>query len=324
MLIVTSRDDAHADHVIRRLNALGREHLVVRINTEDFAQNCISAFDGSAFSIKLIDSGRSFISSECASVWFRRPKTFHLSGEHDSYTKEYLDKQWTAFLRGLYFSTHDSARWINPLPALHRARNKLQQIELASRIGLPMPRTLITNDSFRAVSFINNIGSCITKSLDEPSVYLDGHIFPMFTRELDIEDVKKYRRNIEVCPILIQEKIEKTSDVRVVVFGERVFAVEMVYSGDNSIEIDVRQTDPSFLRYRSIDIPDSLSQLIQEFVRRQGLVFSALDFVVDESNKFVFLENNANGQWLWLERYVSIPLTDSLLSLLLPIVNGNE
>jgi glutathione synthase/RimK-type ligase-like ATP-grasp enzyme len=317
VLIVTSRDDAHADHVIRKLNSQGLSNRVVRINTEDFPDNCRGSFDGSVFALRIKDSGKELRSSEIGSVWFRRPKTFSFSQHADDYTKAYLDKQWTAFLRGLYFSTHDSATWVNSLAALHRARNKLQQIEVANRLNIKMPRTLVSNDDREIMSFVHEVGGLITKSLDEPSVLIDGHIFPMFTRRVSEGEIEQNLDAFEVCPVLLQQEIVKRADVRVLVFGNQIFAVEMVAKQTNNQAVDIRENMPDDLIFRQVQLPKTISLMVSAFVRHQGLLFSALDFVVDVEGEFYFLENNANGQWLWLERYSGAPLTDALLSLLL-------
>jgi hypothetical protein len=74
---------------------------------------------------------------------------------------------------------------------------------------------------------------------------------------------------------------------------------------------------PHFLEHRLHKLPVEVSRKILAFVRRQGLVFSALDFVLSAESEYCFLENNPNGQWLWLEMETGFDLSEKLIGLLL-------
>ena len=39
------------------------------------------------------------------------------------------------------------------------------------------------------------------------------------------------------------------------------------------------------------------------------LNFGAFDFIVDERGKWIFLEVNPNGQWLWLEKILDLSIS---------------
>jgi hypothetical protein len=47
-----------------------------------------------------------------------------------------------------------------------------------------------------------------------------------------------------------------------------------------------------------------------------GLNFASLDMIVTPDGEFVFLELNPNGQWLWLEYELGLPLVASMADLL--------
>jgi hypothetical protein len=47
-----------------------------------------------------------------------------------------------------------------------------------------------------------------------------------------------------------------------------------------------------------------------------GLNFASLDMIVTPDGEFVFLELNPNGQWLWLEFELGLPLVASMADLL--------
>ena len=74
VLIVTSKEDSHADLVIYKLNLRNLQDRVIRLNTEDLWLNTEISTNGSNFEVKILDSQRSFNSEQVLSVWFRRPK----------------------------------------------------------------------------------------------------------------------------------------------------------------------------------------------------------------------------------------------------------
>jgi glutathione synthase/RimK-type ligase-like ATP-grasp enzyme len=311
-LFITSLDDSHADYIINTFNERGLKDCVIRLNTENFIENCVVSFSETAFDIKIKDSNRQINSKEISSVWFRRPKDFTYKTEDDR-TTSFIHKQSTSLLRGIYFTTHDTAKWINPLTSLHRARIKLQQLQLAKTLGFNVPKTLATNNPEAVLNFISTVDCISTKSLDEPNFQTDKFIYPLFNKKLTSNFIKENIENIKNCPTLFQQYIDKKSDIRVVVIGSKLFAFE-IYSQDNPLSVeDFRGVTPSMLKHELIELPNDLRKKIFEYLQRQGLVYSSLDFVLSKDNQFYFIENNPNGQWLWLELNTGTKISDAII-----------
>jgi len=49
-----------------------------------------------------------------------------------------------------------------------------------------------------------------------------------------------------------------------------------------------------------------------ELVARLGLRFGAIDIIVTPDDRYVFLEINPNGQWLWIEEETGLPIRDAI------------
>ena len=47
-----------------------------------------------------------------------------------------------------------------------------------------------------------------------------------------------------------------------------------------------------------------------------GLMFGAFDFIVDQNGDWIFLEINPNGQWLWLEKILGLPISKKIVDYL--------
>ena len=47
-----------------------------------------------------------------------------------------------------------------------------------------------------------------------------------------------------------------------------------------------------------------------------GLNFGAFDFIVTPDNKYIFLECNPNGQWLWIELLTGQKISEKIANAL--------
>lgn len=52
-------------------------------------------------------------------------------------------------------------------------------------------------------------------------------------------------------------------------------------------------------------------------VKNLGLVFGCIDMIVTPEGKYVFLEINPNGQWMWIEELSELPIAESIVSMLI-------
>lgn len=50
--------------------------------------------------------------------------------------------------------------------------------------------------------------------------------------------------------------------------------------------------------------------------KKLGLKYSAIDLILDNTGKYIFLECNPNGQWAWLEIRLGFPISKEIVNLL--------
>ncbi|MFA7036559.1 MAG: hypothetical protein WC183_09605 [Methanosarcina sp.] len=99
--------------------------------------------------------------------------------------------------------------------------------------------------------------------------------------------------------------------------GRKKYACEIHSQDAAGSEIDFRLIKPEKIVHKPHDLPPDIDAKIEIFMDRMGLQFSAMDLVLDEDGKYWFLENNCNGQWLWIEYLTGMPLIQSMVDLLL-------
>lgn len=310
ILVITSKEDVHADSVIRYLQGnWANDYIVIRLNTEDFALNSKVSFDGNYVFVELEDSKKVIKSNEVCSVWFRRPKPVE-STHPDPNVALFIKNEWNAFLRGLYFCTHDESIWVNPLPNLHRARIKLQQLQLARKLNLNVPETIVSNDYEKIKELFKKHKTICAKTLDKPSFKeSENKYLPIYTRTISHSYLFSMKESLSLSPTIFQQFIKKVCDIRVIVIGNSITAFAIYSKPNSQATIDFRYGFTEGLRHEVIVLPKALEVKLLKFVETQGLVFSAIDMVLDEKKQFWFLENNPNGQWLWLEFETNFPLT---------------
>jgi glutathione synthase/RimK-type ligase-like ATP-grasp enzyme len=51
-------------------------------------------------------------------------------------------------------------------------------------------------------------------------------------------------------------------------------------------------------------------------VAQLGLCYGAIDLVLTPDGRYIFLEINPNGQYLWIERMTGLPITEAICDLL--------
>ena len=309
LLIITSKVDIHADIIIDKLNNRGLGDKVVRFNTEDFISNCLLTYKAENSYLYFKDSEKKINTKDIITVWYRRPKDIIIDSNLKKYSL-FIKEQTEAAIKGFYFFTHFDAKWINPLDALYKARLKIQQLELAKKIGFKIPDTIVTNSPSELLPFFDKYIKISTKSLDYPNTKIDDKLLPVINRIINKEEFKLNIQSISVCPAIFQQYIDKLFDIRVIVIGKIITAFA-IYSQEYDLAVeDVRGVSAFDLRHEVIELPKNLIKMILNFVKQQGLIFSAIDLIYSKNKEYYFLENNPNGQWLWLEDKTNFPLSE--------------
>jgi hypothetical protein len=313
VLIITNDHDEHADAVVDELTK--REVPVFRFHPADFPQRCsvsIEIEDGRVQGELRTSDDRVALDDICA-AWFRR--SANLYETRMSITSEKLDNYVKIQSQATVSAVCSCVRalWVSHPLTLRRAEVKALQLVEASKAGLTIPHTLVSNDPGRATSFVEALGDadCAIKPLLAVGVTDDegGFRMPltaMLPRGHSLASVAH-------APTILQPYIEKAFELRCVVMGERIFAAKMDTQSDEKSRIDSRGGNPE---HEIFELPDEVEAALHRLMGSFGLNFASLDMIVTPEGEFVFLELNPNGQWLWLEHELGLPLVAAMADLL--------
>ncbi len=311
ILIVTRKDDVHADLVAMELEKLGVPFF--RLNTEAIYEYEIAlTLDGAE--LLHIASRRRMDTNNISAVYLRRRSIPDLP--IDSEYESFVHSEWKSFLKNLWVSMRN-ARWVSNPEAIEVASNKLAQLKVAQEIGLTIPPTLMTNSQDEVRAFNGKFGSdgLVYKALNSGEISRDsGEV--IYTQILDTALLdSSYSDEFRLAPGIFQPCIKKLYEVRVTVIGKSAFSAKIDSQVNAKTCIDWRHYDDGIIGHTAYNLPEAIEAKCIEIVERFGLKFGAIDLIKNDEG-YTFLEINANGQWAWIEACTNYPLARAMAKLL--------
>lgn len=306
-LIVTGPDDAHAVAVAVHLAPLGLEPVRVELAALPGLGLSVALGGGRPARALLGQAGGPAIDpGACAAAWWRRPRPPLPAGQLGEAAARLWTAEWTAALRGL--ARVVGGRWVNDPARDEVAALKLVQLEAARAVGLPVPRTLVTNDLAAAGRFIRGCRrGAVAKSLGSTK---EGG----YTRGVRQGEAWLAGR-LAGGPAILQERVEGL-DLRVTAVGRRLFAMSADARAGGDPD-DVRADWwKAAATARAETLPAALERGLLALVRRLGLRYAAIDLRRTRGGGYAFLEVNPEGQWLHAEAATGHPITAAVARLL--------
>lgn len=204
---------------------------------------------------------------------------------------------------------------VDPPEALLAAPAKPRLQLLAARLGLEVPRALVTNAPAAVREFARACpGGLICKLVESGAITnADPEAPPqMPTIALDDEDLD-HLEGLELGPMLFQERLRKRLEFRVTIVGHELFPAA-VATGE---AIDVRM-HPALIRgLRPHDLPPALGRRLLALATHLGLNYATVDLVLTEEGRWVLLELNTTSYFEHVERHAGLPIAAALADLLL-------
>jgi glutathione synthase/RimK-type ligase-like ATP-grasp enzyme len=261
--------------------------------------------------IAIHSNGRTIDVADIRSIWWRRPGPYALPDDLSLQQREFAQEEINQALLGLLSSL--DCYWISFPANIRHANHKLNQLKRAGELGFDVPRTIVSTTPEHVHDFYELCGGqMIFKVLTDPS--LAAHKVASMQQDRSTQTVRstpttlitaahlQMLDSIRTTPCLFQEYVPKRVELRVTVIGNQVFAAEIHSQHDQSAVVDWRLGD--HVRYEAATLPPDLTERCLDLVRSYGLNYSAMDFIVTPDGRYVFIENNPNGQFMWVEKLI--------------------
>jgi hypothetical protein len=240
--------------------------------------------DGDVVDVRTVDA-----------VWFRRLFGPQILGDDvvDAAHLELINSHFPPAVLGMLLTSF-TGRWVSDPNSTKMAENKLLQLQVARRVGLATPRTLVSTDPDAIRRFCSEVGGdVVVKGLRQSTSMV---LMTQVLRPQHLESAESMR----MCPAIYQEYVPGDQHLRVHVFGDHVLTMLI-----ESTQLDWRQ---------NLDVPCSPYELDDKVVAQLRRVLDQLnlrmgifDLKLNGSTP-TWLELNPQGQFLFAEGLSGIPL----------------
>lgn len=309
VLVITHEADLTADLVVHALQ--NHNVQVARFDLTDFPQRLTltgSPDHQGSWCGRLHGEHWSIDLQTVRAIWYRKPSPFRPAAGLSPTDTQWATAEARAGLGGILATL--PALWINRPDRTAAADYKPWQLTIASRCGLIVPPTVITNDVDRASEFCHRHDEVIYKPLTGGPGCDSEHRVSLHAQTVTAEQITE---GVRGTAHLFQARVPCAYAVRLTVVGPHLFAAR-IDTPPNSDLVDWRAVHD--LRYTPIPVPSHVATGVIRMMDQLGLVFAAPDFVVDPHGEWHFIGDlNPNGQWAWIPQ-LRAPITTALADLL--------
>jgi hypothetical protein len=303
VIVIASVYDLHADSIVFHLSGVTR---VFRFDPLNELKN-LSFVNG-----KCCIGGCEFFPDEITGVYCRYALDYFGSQKTGNQILDFSHQERIATFIGI-LSLIPLKKWMNWPWNERIAEGKIYPLIAAKNEGLNVPKFIVTSNGSEIRQFAKN-RKCIIKPLsDEPLAFQGGEFvkvpdfnefYSPYTADF-IDDNFEY----DDTPCLIQEKILKKTEIRVVCIDGKCFAT--------SVNIDeTHPVDSRLIKQRNenkFDLPTSVAIGLSNLVKNcLTLRISTMDMVIDAAGVFYLLDVNPQGNWLWQEGIFDFELSKNI------------
>lgn len=277
VLVVARPDDEHADDVAAEL---GRRRVRFwRNSLNTWRTSDVEWRAGAGLRFR---AGQEWVSvTSATTVWWRRPGWIPTEDLEDA-EADLTQAEGFALFRGVLFAEHP--RWVDEPFMVARSELKPLQLEAAMSAGVNVPQSIITNVPGAAAELLRT-GAVAKPASSGPGpapfvTPVPPNMAPLLSKS----------------PVLLQEWVHATADLRMVALDERVFAWRRPRAHGDAV--DWREADPAGTDF-ALHRDEALSRMALGINSALGLSMSVQDWLETEAG-YVFMEVNPQGQWLFL------------------------
>ena len=279
-IIVGDPTDSHVDHVLARYAELGRPAPLLVDAPSVMHGNYALTLDEVALDdvrVELVSPARGWLRRYAPSMWGAGLRAGSLEAV-----------SLNAFLALIgSVSRLGSVEWLTPVDRMLAGEDRLYQLDVARRLGVRVPRTIVTS---RATAAVAELGpTFIVKPLAGGYYLGDEGPRAVFSSQLAAQEALSL--DFSAAPFVAQEVIRAKTHLRVVTVGSDAWVASL--SADDR-PLDWRQQEEAHSEWRPVrDI--AIAQQAVQIAAALGVGYSSQDWIVDDAGA-TFVDLNPGGE----------------------------
>src|SRR3989344_4088401 len=300
ILILTHEGDPHAESVCKYFE--NKDVKYFRVDVDNLIGNYSVTFDSNSGLFLISDTKRTILVDDQWNIWNRRMVDPVLPQDVPKELEDIVFTETKKTLEGLLFS--HKGKVVNRPQANFGANNKIDQLRFVKGYGngIYIPETLVTNNHAELHKFYRQHPKICHKLQKVALVQEKGSDCTLVTytnilNEEHIQNADLIVRN----PSFFQKYIEKKVELRITALENEVIGIAIHSQDSEQSKIDFRRYDFDNVTYEKVELPLHVEKFCKDLLNNYGLSFGEIDMILTPEEKYVFLELNPNGQWLWLE-----------------------
>lgn len=317
ILVLSSHSDLHANRVESVLAARGVPF--VRFDRAEYpSEAAISVRMERGTRVRRIRRARGDIElDQISTIWHRRPGwPTPFADLAQDWMKRCVEEDAAPLFSDIWDS-FDCPQIPAPRPVYRRAEGKLTNLTLAEQLGFEIPPTLVSNDPREVRDFVRSHDARVISKVTGQTLN-NKFLAPDHVRLTDVMTHRDigYIQSVRHMAMIFQAYVPKRVELRVTVVGDEVFAAEIHSQATKHTRHDWRRYDHGNTPTLPHLLPEAEARRCVELTRRLGLRYGTIDLVLTPDGRYVFLEINSNGQFLWVETLTGLPITRAVADLL--------
>jgi len=298
------------------------ERFNVTIKMSDQIRNHLIIYDGKNIDLSKVNViwYRRLFDDSINNAFFREN---NFSNQFNIDINEFIIKERVFFNNFLFYCLKDY-KWLDfPLKSKEIAMSKLRNLDVAMKIGLTIPNTIITNSLNQISEFKKTYKKIITKPISYFKRFeIELNYFSTFTAL-----VKDIETDFNFIPSLFQQYIEKKYELRIFYLDGEFYTIAIFTSQSNKTKVDSRNYDYSFPNRRvSYNLPKAVENKLDKLMKELQLKNSSIDMIKGIDGNYYFLEVNPVGQFAGMSNACNYNLEEKIALHLIKenITNGES
>ncbi len=191
---------------------------------------------------------------------------------------------------------------VNGFHAARNAEDKVLQLAMARQAGFELPATLVSGDPASIRRFVarHEATGAVVKNFSPMGWQGDRTMCVNFTARID-GGLLPRDGMLRLTPSIYQADVPKAYEVRVTCMGAEMVAAALHSQRQETSRTDWRTVKPESLDIQRIVLPRDVALRCAALMSTLDLRFGCFDFIVTPDGRWVFLELNQMGQFLWVE-----------------------